>query len=163
MVYAKDHLDKLAIGEKALTAFRDYRRQTGHFDKIVSFGILEHLGLGNFGTYFRKVKELLNANGIAVLHTIGAHGRARPVNHWLKKYSFLGGFLPSRVKMVAATETQGLKILDPRIMLGHHAATLKHWRLNSHANIEDVRKHYNDTYIRIWNFYIRIWNFYLLG
>ena len=56
-----------------ILALRDYRRQTGHFDKIVSVGMLEHVGPGNFGTYFRKVRELLNANGITVIRSIGVH------------------------------------------------------------------------------------------
>ena len=152
LVYARNHLGKLAASDRVILALRDYRRQTGHFDKIVSVGMLEHVGPGNFGTYFRKVRELLN--GVAVIHSIGVHGRARPVNRWLQKYIFPGGFLPSLDQMVAATEMQGLKILDLEIMRGHYAETLKHWRMNFHANIEDVRNHYDDTFIRMWNFYL---------
>ncbi|MGB2069529.1 MAG: class I SAM-dependent methyltransferase, partial [Candidatus Puniceispirillaceae bacterium] len=111
LVYARNHLGKLAASDRVILALRDYRRQTGHFDKIVSVGMLEHVGPGNFGTYFRKVRELLNADGIAVIHSIGVHGRARPVNRWLQKYIFPGGVLPSLDQMVAATEMQGLKIL----------------------------------------------------
>lgn len=154
LVYARNHLGKLAASDRVILALRDYRRQTGHFDKIVSVGMLEHVGPGNFGTYFRKVRELLNADGIAVIHSIGVHGKARPVNRWLQKYIFPGGFLPSLDQMVAATEMQGLKILDLEIMRGHYAETLKHWRMNFHANIEDVRNHYDDTFIRMWNFYL---------
>jgi cyclopropane-fatty-acyl-phospholipid synthase len=154
LVYARNHLGKLAASDRVILALRDYRRQTGHFDKIVSVGMLEHVGPGNFGTYFRKVRELLNADGIAVIHSIGVHGRARPVNRWLQKYIFPGSFLPSLDQMVAATEMQGLKILDLEIMRGHYAETLKHWRMNFHANIEDVRNHYDDTFIRMWNFYL---------
>ena len=154
LVYARNHLGKLAASDRVILALRDYRRQTGHFDKIVSVGMLEHVGPGNFGTYFRKVRELLNADGIAVIHSIGVHGRARPVNRWLQKYIFPGGFLPSLDQMVAATEMQGLKILDLETMRGHYAETLKHWRMNFHANIEDVRNHYDDTFIRMWNFYL---------
>ena len=87
--------------------------------------MLEHAGPRNFKTYFRKVRDLLDANGIAVIHSIGAHGRARPVNHWLQKYIFLVDALPSLDRMVAATEMQGLKILDLEIMRGHYAETLK--------------------------------------
>jgi cyclopropane-fatty-acyl-phospholipid synthase len=116
LVYTRNHLGKLAASDRVILALRDYRRQTGHFDKIGSVGMLEHVGPGNFGTYFRKVRELLNADGIAVIHSIGVHGRARPVNRWLQKYIFPGGFLPSLDQMVAATEMQGLKILDLEIM-----------------------------------------------
>ena len=154
LVYARNHLGKLAASDRVILAPRDYRRQTGHFNKIVSVGILEYVGPGNFGTYFRKVRELLNADGIIVIHSIGVHGRARPFNRWLQKYIFPGGFLPSLDQMIAATEMQGLKILDLEIMRGHYAEKFKHWRMNFHANIEDVRNHHDDTFIRMWNFYL---------
>lgn len=86
LVYARNHLGKLAANDRVILALRDYRRQTGQFNKIVSVDMLEHVGPGNFGGYFRKVRELLNVNGIAVIHSIGVHGRARPVNRWLQKY-----------------------------------------------------------------------------
>ena len=86
LVYARNHLGKLAANDSSIVAQRICRCQTGHFNKIVSVGMLEHVGPGNFETYFRKVRELLNADGIAVIHSIGVHGRARPVNRWLQKY-----------------------------------------------------------------------------
>ena len=116
--------------------------------------MLEHVRSRNFKTYFIKVRDLLDANGIAVIHSIGVHGRARTVNRWLQKYIFPWGFLPSLDQMVAATEMQGLKILDLEIMSGHYAETLKQWRLNFHSNVDDLRKHYDDTFIRMWNFYL---------
>ena len=154
LLYARNHLGKLAASDRVILALQDYRRQTGHFDKIVSVGMLEHVGPGNFGTYFRKVRELLSADGIAVIHSIGVHSRARPVNRWRQKYIFPGGFLPSLEQMVAATEMQGLKILDLEIMRVHYAETLKHWPMNFHANIEDDRNYWDDTFIRMWNFYL---------
>ena len=96
------------------------------------------MGPRNFTTYFRKVRDLLDANGIIVIHNIGAHGRAIPVNRRLQKYIFPRGFLPSLDQMVAATEMQGLKTLDLEIMRGHYAETLKQWRLNFDSNIDDV-------------------------
>ena len=154
LAYANEHLKTTASSDNFFLALRDYRQQTGHFDKIVSVGMLEHVGPRNFKTYFRKVRDLMDANGIAVIHSIGVHGRARPVNRWLQKYIFPGGFLPSLDQMVAATEMQGLKILDLEIMRGHYAETLKQWRLNFYSNIDDVRKHYDDTFIRMWSFYL---------
>ena len=126
LAYAKNNRGKLAANDRVILSLLDYRHQTGHVDNIVSVGMLEHEGPGNFGTYFRKVSELLNAGGIAVIHSIGVHGRARLVNRWMQKYIFPSSFLALLDEMVAATEMQGLKILDLEIMQEQYTETLKH-------------------------------------
>ena len=93
LFYAVNNLGKLAANDRVILSLQDYRRQTGHFNKIVSFDILEHARPGNSGTYYRRVRELLNAGGIAAIHSIGFHGTARPFNRWLQKYIVPGGFL----------------------------------------------------------------------
>ena len=154
LAYASEYLKTTASSYSFSLTLRDYRQQTEHFDKFVSVGMLEHVEPRNSKTYFRKVRDLLDANGIAVIHSIGVHGRAGPVNRWLQKHIFPGGFLPSLDQMVAATEMQRLKILNLEIMRGHCAEILEQWRLNFHSNIDDLRKHYDDTVIRMWNFYL---------
>ena len=84
-----------AASDRFILTLRNYRRQTGHFDKIVSDGMLEYVGPDNFEIYFRRVIELLSADGIDVIHSIGMHCRARPVNRWLQKYVVPGAFLTS--------------------------------------------------------------------
>lgn len=97
---------------------------------------------------------MLHKNGVAVIHSIGVHGRAAPVNRWMTKYIFPGGYLPSLDQMIEATEMQGLKILDIEIMRGHYAETLKHWRLNFHKNRTEIQKIYDERFIRMWDFYL---------
>jgi cyclopropane-fatty-acyl-phospholipid synthase len=76
------------------------------------------------------------------------------VTRWLTKYIFPGGFLPSLDQMILATEHQGLKIIDLEIMRGHYAETLRHWRTNFHANISEIRKVYDERFVRMWDFYL---------
>jgi cyclopropane-fatty-acyl-phospholipid synthase len=154
LAYATKKAQADGLEHRLNFAHRDYRKQKGKFDKIVSVGMLEHVGPTNFKTYFRQIKRLLRQNGIAVVHSIGVHGRADPVNRWLTKYIFPGGFLPSLDQMIAATEHQGLKIIDLEIMRGHYAETLRHWRANFHANITEIRKVYDERFVRMWDFYL---------
>lgn len=133
---------------------RDYRHQTGHFDRIVSVGMLEHVGPGNYDTYFRTVRGLLKPKGVAVIHSIGVYRRPHPCNRWLAKYIFPGGYLPSLEQMVRSISKQGLKILDVEITRDHYAETLRQWRLRFRANIDAIRSDYDDQFIRMWEFYL---------
>ena len=133
---------------------RDYRHQTGSFDRIVSVGMLEHVGPGNYDTYFRTVRGLLKPKGVAVIHSIGVYRRPHPCNRWLAKYIFPGGYLPSLEQMVRSISKQGLKILDVEIMRDHYAETLRQWRLRFRANIDAIRNDYDDQFIRMWEFYL---------
>ena len=96
---------------------------------MVSIGMLEHVGPAKLRAYFDKVADLLAADGVAVVHTIAVHGKAAPVNRWLTKYIFPGGYLPSIEQLVRATDRRRLKITDMEVMRGHYAETLRHWRL----------------------------------
>ena len=133
---------------------RDYRHQTGHFDSIVSVGMLEHVGPGNYDTYFKTVSDLLKPKGVAMIHSIGVYMRPHPCNLWLAKYIFPGGYLPSLEQIVKSISKQGLKILDVEIMRDHYAETLRHWRLRFHDNIDAIRSDYDDQFIRMWEFYL---------
>lgn len=135
-------------------ALRDYRHQTGDFDKIVSVGMLEHVGPASIPVYFNTVRRLLAPGGVAVIHTIAVHGQAEPVNRWLTRYIFPGGYLPSVQQLAAAAETSGLKILDLEIMRGHYAETLRHWRQRFLARRDHVTTLYDARFVRMWEFYL---------
>ena len=146
--------DEAGLADRVSFSLRDYRQQQGHFDRVVSIGMLEHVGPRNYGAYFDKVADLLAADGIAVVHTIAVHGKATPVNRWLTKYIFPGGYLPSIEQLVRATDRRRLKITDMEVMRGHYAETLRHWRLRfleNHATIEAL---YGSRFIRMWEFYL---------
>ena len=133
---------------------RDYRHQTGHFDKIVSIGILEHVGATHLNSYFASIARLLAPNGIALVHSIGVGHKSRRCNRWINKYIFPGGYLPALEQVTAAASHHGLKILDIEIMSGHYEETLRQWRSAFFANIATVRTHYDERFIRMWEFYL---------
>ncbi len=156
------HLLKYARTSDATAGFddrvsyhmRDYRDQTGMFQKIVSVGILEHVGPDNFSSFFRKVKSLLTDVGLAVNQTIGLHHRAGPVNHPITKYIFPCAYLPSVAQMIRNIEERGLKLLDLEIMRGHYAETLRHLRLRFLAHRADMTKLYDARFVSMWEFYL---------
>ena len=132
----------------------DYRHQRGSFDRIVSIGMLEHVGPRNYATYFDRVAGLLAPGGVALVHSIAVHRRAAPVNRWLTRYIFPGGYLPSIEQLVRATSGRGWKLLDLEVMRGHYADTLRHWRLRFLANRDRIQELYDSRFVRMWEFYL---------
>ena len=139
-----------------LTDFRlqDYRHVTDRFDRIVSVGMLEHVGLPQYPTYFEKVSDLLDPNGIALIHTIGRSAPPLPTSPWLAKYIFPGGYVPSLSDLAAPVENARLWLADLEVLRGHYGPTLNHWRQRFEANHGTVREMYDDRFIRMWRFYL---------
>lgn len=132
----------------------DYRQTSGQFDKIVSIGMLEHVGPSHFNSYFRTVGERLAPDGVALIHAIGSFGRASPTNRWIDKYIFPGGYLPDLEQMSAAIERAGLKITDIEIWRLHYADTLAAWRQAFLANLDRLPASYDARFVRMWDFYL---------
>ena len=132
----------------------DYRHQTGRFDRIVSIGMLEHVGPRNYKTYFDRLAGLLAPGGVALVHTIAVHRHAAPVNRWLTRYIFPGGYLPSIEQLVRATSGRGWKLLDLEVMREHYAETLRHWRHRFLASRDQVQALYDERFVRMWEFYL---------
>ena len=133
----------------------DYRDVQGEFDRIVSVGMFEHVGLPQYRTYFNKINELLTEDGIALVHTIG---RAKPpgvTSPWIAKYIFPGGYVPSMSEMTAAVERSGLITTDLEVWRLHYAETLRHWYNRFTARIGEARKLYDDRFCRMWRFYLK--------
>ncbi|HVE82544.1 MAG TPA: cyclopropane-fatty-acyl-phospholipid synthase family protein [Myxococcales bacterium] len=133
---------------------RDYLDVQGKYDRIVSVGMLEHLGGHQHGAYFGKIADLLSDDGVAVIHFIARYSGAAPVNPWLDRYIFPGGFLPSLKLVMDAVERTSLLVTDVEVMRLHYAETLKAWRKRLHANRARIREMYDDRFIRMWDFYL---------
>ena len=99
----------------------DYRHQRGSFDRIVSVGMLEHVGMRHIDSYFASIARLLAPNGLALVHSIGVHNNAKRCNHLLNRHIFSKSCIPSLEQMMRAAGRQGLKILDMEIMRGRYA------------------------------------------
>ena len=132
----------------------DYREATGRYDRIVSIGMFEHVGVVHYPEFFRRLHELLSDDGVALLHSIGRKDGPATTNPWLRKYIFPGGYSPALSEVVPVVERLGLWITDIEILRLHYAETLRAWRTRFNANRERIRALYDERFCRMWEFYL---------
>jgi len=132
----------------------DYRATKGTFDRIVSVGMFEHVGVPSYDAYFQACRSLLKEDGVMLLHTIGRSGTPYPTNPWITKYIFPGGHLPVLSEMMPAIERAGLIVTDLEILRLHYAYTLKAWRERFMAHREEVLRLYDERFCRMWECYL---------
>ena len=133
---------------------RDYRDISERFDRVVSVGMFEHVGLNHYQTYFNKCARLMKPDGVMVLHTIGRSGEPAATTPFIRKYIFPGGYIPSMSDMLPAIEKSGLIVTDVEILRLHYAETLKHWRERFMANRQKAVEIYDERFARMWEFYL---------
>lgn len=135
---------------------RDYRDQDGSFDRIVSVGMFEHVGVNHYNQYFDKVRNLLTDDGVALIHTIGRMEPPGTTDPWIRKYIFPGGYLPALSEMISAVEKCELWVTDTETLRLHYAFTLRDWRHRFVANRDKAAKLYDDRFCRMWEYYLAI-------
>jgi cyclopropane-fatty-acyl-phospholipid synthase len=133
---------------------QDYRDLTGEFDRIVSVGMFEHVGVGHYDTFFRKCAGVLTDDGVMVLHAIGRSEGPGITNPWVAKYIFPGGYIPALSEVLPHVEKAGLLVTDIEILRLHYAETLKAWRERFLAHREEVERIYDKKFARMWEFYL---------
>ncbi|MDF3810112.1 MULTISPECIES: cyclopropane-fatty-acyl-phospholipid synthase family protein [Rhodopseudomonas] len=133
---------------------QDYRDIPGPFDRIVSVGMFEHVGIAHYDTYFKRCAELLDDDGVMLLHAIGRSEGPGITNPWIGKYIFPGGYLPALSEVLPAIERAGLLVCDIEILRLHYAETLKAWRERFLAREEEAEKLYDARFVRMWEFYL---------
>lgn len=132
----------------------DYRDLSETFDRIVSVGMLEHVGVPHYGEYFSKLADLLDPDGVALIHTIGRVTPPMAQSAWINKYIFPGGYVPSLSELLGPLERSGLWQTDIEVWRLHYARTLRCWRDNFDANLDRVRGWYDARFIRMWRYYL---------
>jgi cyclopropane-fatty-acyl-phospholipid synthase len=132
----------------------DYRDVQGPFDRIVSVGMFEHVGLSYYETFFRRSAELLNNDGIMLLHSIGRSEGPGITNPWIARYIFPGGYIPALSEVLPYIERAGLLVTDIEILRLHYAETLKAWRERFLAHKDEVERIYDPRFVRMWEFYL---------
>jgi cyclopropane-fatty-acyl-phospholipid synthase len=132
----------------------DYRDVSGQFDRIVSVGMFEHVGVDFYETYFRRCAELLTEDGVMMLHSIGRSEGPDATNPWIAKYIFPGGYIPALSEVMPAIERAGLLVCDVEILRLHYAETLKAWRERFMARREEAVQLYDERFARMWEFYL---------
>jgi cyclopropane-fatty-acyl-phospholipid synthase len=132
----------------------DYRKVKGRFDRIVSVGMFEHVGVNHYGAYFKKVRDLLTDDGVAVIHTIGRSQRPGITNAFIAKYIFPGGYIPALSEVLPAVERSGLVLSDLEVLRLHYAETLRAWRQRFLANWDKASAILGEQFCRMWEFYL---------
>jgi len=132
----------------------DYRDIPGPFERIVSVGMFEHVGVDFYEIYFRRCAELLTEDGVMVLHSIGRSDGPDVTNPFIAKYIFPGGYIPALSEVMPAIERAGLLICDVEILRLHYAETLKAWRERFMARRAEAVELYDERFARMWEFYL---------
>ncbi|MBD3679395.1 MAG: class I SAM-dependent methyltransferase [Rhodobacteraceae bacterium] len=142
------------LADKVRFRLMDYRLVEETFDRIVSVGMFEHVGVPHYREYFRHVHDLLSPDGVALIHTIGRSTPPGTTSPWIAKYIFPGGYVPAMSEASAAIEKERLVTTDVEVWRLHYAETLRHWYDRFTANIDRAREIYDERFCRMWRYYL---------
>jgi cyclopropane-fatty-acyl-phospholipid synthase len=142
------------LNDRAEFRLQDYRDLREHFDRIVSVGMFEHVGINHYDTFFRTCSNLLDDKGVMLLHAIGRSEGPGITNPWIAKYIFPGGYIPALSEVLPFIERHKLLVTDIEILRLHYAETLKHWRERFLAHRDEVARIYDQRFVRMWEFYL---------
>lgn len=151
---ARERAAQAGLSDRVRFELRDYRSLDERFDRVVSVGMFEHVGVPQFPVFFAKLRELLTENGSGLLHSIGRADGPGVTNPWLRRHIFPGGYSPALSEVLPIVERSGLWTTDVEILRLHYALTLRHWRERFHDNIEAVRAMYDERFCRMWDLYL---------
>ncbi|HLN24455.1 MAG TPA: cyclopropane-fatty-acyl-phospholipid synthase family protein [Patescibacteria group bacterium] len=151
---ARRRADEAQLSHKVRFLLCDYREIAGRFDRIVSVGMFEHVGVSHYHTFFRRLHDLLDDNGVALLHSIGRSTGSGATNPWIRKYIFPGGYSPALSDVLPAVEASGLMISDIEILRPHYALTLRQWRARFAERRTQAAALYDERFCRMWEFYL---------
>jgi cyclopropane-fatty-acyl-phospholipid synthase len=142
------------LAEQVRFELTDYRKLDRTFDRIVSVGMFEHVGVAAYPEFFDHVHRLLKPDGVMLLHSIGRFDAPGGTNPWLTKYIFPGGYIPSISEVVPHIERSELLVTDLEVLRLHYAETLKLWRERFLARRSEAVALYDERFARMWEFYL---------
>jgi cyclopropane-fatty-acyl-phospholipid synthase len=154
LTVARQRAKERELTQSATFHALDYRDLSGTFDRIVSVGMFEHVGVNFYNAFFAKCADILANDGVMVLHSIGRSSGPSYTNAWIAKYIFPGGYIPALSEVMPAIERAGLLVTDIEILRLHYAETLKAWRDRFLAHRDEVARLYNASFVRMWEFYL---------
>ncbi len=151
---ARARADEKGLSDKAAFRLQDYRDIDERFNRIVSVGMFEHVGLSFYETFFRQCFDRLADDGVMLLHSIGRSEGPNVTNPWIAKYIFPGGYIPALSEVLPAVERSGFLVTDIEILRLHYAETIKAWRTRFLAHRDDAERLYDARFVRMWDFYL---------
>lgn len=150
-------IEGLQLDDLAEVRLADYRELAGEgrrFDRVVSVGMFEHVGRDNLPVFMAAVRDVLKPGGLSLLHTI-THTTEGPVNPWIEKYIFPGGYIPSLREVIRLLPDYAFHLLDVESLRMHYAMTLDRWSEGFEKNVKTVREKYGEPFVRMWRMYLR--------
>ncbi len=151
---SRERANKSGLSKAVEFELRDYRNLAERFDRIVSVGMFEHVGVGHYKTFFQKIYDLLRDDGVAVLHSIGRFDGPSTTNPFIAKYIFPGGYIPALSELIPIIERSNLLITDIEILRLHYADTLRHWRHRFLSSWGKAASILDERFCRMWEFYL---------
>ena len=142
------------LSDRVRFELADYRSLDRRFDRVVSVGMFEHVGVGHFATFFTTLRRILTPDGVALLHSIGRGRGPASTPAWFQKYIFPGGYAPALSEVLPAAERSGLVVTDIEIWRLHYAQTLRHWRTRFDAHREAIAALHDERFCRMFEFYL---------
>ncbi|HEY5081720.1 MAG TPA: cyclopropane-fatty-acyl-phospholipid synthase family protein [Bauldia sp.] len=146
--------EERGLSSKVRFLLKDYRHLEGTFDRIVSVGMFEHVGVNHFRAFFKACHNLLTPDGVMLLHSIGRFGPPADTSSFITRYIFPGGYIPALSEVTPHIEKSRLFITDIEILRLHYAKTLNLWRERFLAHREEVLALYAERFVRMWEFYL---------
>jgi cyclopropane-fatty-acyl-phospholipid synthase len=151
---ANRRAEAAGLSDRVRFDVRDYREVSEKFDRIVSVGMFEHVGVHHYPEFFRKLDDLMTDDGLSVVHSIGHMSPPGTASPWLRKYIFPGAYSPALSEVFTAIEQQRLWVTDLEFLRVHYADTLKEWTRRYEANRDEIKSAYDEKFCRMWEFYL---------
>ena len=152
--YCKKKAKELKVDNQCYFKLLDYRHLEGKFNRVVSVGMLEHVGRKFYKTFFKKINSLMTDDGLSLIHTIASTDPKGPPQPWIQKYIFPGGLVPSGSDLIDAIEKTGLVLSDMESLIHHYDKTLKAWLQSFLNNRDRAKKMYSEHFCKMWEFYL---------
>jgi cyclopropane-fatty-acyl-phospholipid synthase len=151
---ARERAEALGLSDRVRFELQDYRTVEGQFDRVVSVGMMEHVGAKELGTYFANVRNRLEVDGVALIHSIMRRSASGVTSPFTAKYIFPGGYIPALSETLAAVESSGLWLQDCEIWRKHYGFTIEEWAKRFAANRDRARAMYDERFCRMWELYL---------
>ena len=152
--HARQAAQAAGLADRVTFELADYRHIDQSFDRIVSVGMMEHVGIANYDKFIGVVRKCLTPDGVALIHHIGRTDGPGSTNPWLSKYIFPGGYSPALSEVMPAIERSGLMTTDIEVLRMHYARTIEHWRARFGAHRDEICAMYDERFCRMFEFYL---------
>ncbi len=151
---AQQRAQEAGVSDRVKFELRDYRQLDRKFDRLVSVGMFEHVGVPRYNEFFEHVNQLMPDDGVMLLHSIGHMSPPSTASPWLRKYIFPGAYSPALSEVFPAVERNRLWVTDCEFLRVHYAMTLKHWHTRFDRHRAEIAKLYDERFCRMWEFYL---------